>query len=187
VITDTNLRQALRSLGATLADRGLRYHVAVVGGSALLLREIIQRPTQDVDVVAVAAGIDPPTPRFELPEDLRDAAADVALSMGLGDGTWINSGAVALIGDKLPRGYLERSQPIVFDGLTVSVLSRLDLLRLKVYAATDEGPGSHHTQDLIAMRPSQSELREAIGWVRDNTGQDPIFVDEIARAFGVEA
>lgn len=107
--------------------------------------------------------------------------------MGLGDEDWINSGAVALIGDKLPGGYLDRAQPIVFDGLTVSVVGRLDLTRLKVYAATDEGPGSQHVQDLVAMQPTQPELRDAIRWVRDNTGQDPAFVDEIARAFGVES
>ena len=50
-------RRALRSLGTTLADRGLRYHVAVVGGAALLLRDDHDRSTGDVDVAAVAEGI----------------------------------------------------------------------------------------------------------------------------------
>ena len=63
----SNLRRALRSLGTTLADRGLRYHVAVVGGAALLLRDDHDRPTGDVDVAAVAEDLDEPLPRLELP------------------------------------------------------------------------------------------------------------------------
>ena len=112
MVTASNLRRALRSLGTTLADRGLRYHVAVVGGAALLLHDDHDRPTGDVDVAAVAEGIDEPQPRLELPDQLRSAGADVARTLGLDD-DWLNSGAVAHVGDKLPTDYLERTDPIV--------------------------------------------------------------------------
>ena len=184
VITSSNLRRALRELGETLADRGLRYHVAVVGGSALLLRDELERPTRDVDVVAVAEGVDTPLPQFDLPVPLREAAADVAAALALGDEDWLNSGAVAHVGDKLPVGYLERAQSIVYDGLTVSVLSRQDLIRLKMYAVTDEGPDSRHARDLAIMHASAEEFAEAITWVRHHTIQDPQLIDDVALRFG---
>ena len=184
VLTASNLRRALRSLGTTLADRGLRYHVAVVGGAALLLRDDHDRPTGDVDVAAVAEGIDEPLPRLELPEQLRSAAADVARTLGLDD-DWLNTGAVAHVGDKLPTNYLARTRPIVYDALTVSVLGRQDLIRLKMYAATDEGPASQHARDLATMHATQEEHTEALAWVRQNTNQDPQLIDDLAIHFGI--
>lgn len=185
MITGSNLRRALQALGETLADRDLRYHVVVVGGSALLLRDYLERPTRDVDVVAVAAGLDAPAPRFELPAPLREAAVDVARTLALRDDDWLNSGAVAHVGDKLPAGYMERAQSIVYDALTVSVLGRQDLIRLKMYAVTDEGPDSRHAADLATMRATIDELTEALAWVRHHTNQDPQLIDDVARRFGV--
>ena len=43
----------MATLGGTLADRGLRYEVVIVGGAAMLLNQASVRPTQDVDVIAV--------------------------------------------------------------------------------------------------------------------------------------
>lgn len=184
MLTASNLRRALRSLGTTLADRGLRYHVAIVGGAALLLRDDHDRPTGDVDVAAVAEGINEPQPRLELPEQLRSAAADVARTLGLDD-DWLNSGAVAHVGDKLPTDYLERTNPIVYDALTISVLGRQDLIRLKTYAATDEGPTSQHARDLATMHATRDERAEALAWVRQHTNQDPQLIDDLAIHFGI--
>lgn len=75
-----------------------------------------------------AEGLDEPLPRLELPEQLRSAAADVARTLGL-DASWLNSGAVAHVGDKPPADYLKRTNPIVYEALTVAVLGRQDLIR----------------------------------------------------------
>jgi hypothetical protein len=50
------LREALRTLGAILEDRGVSYEVVVIGGGALLLVGLIERATKDIDVVALAVG-----------------------------------------------------------------------------------------------------------------------------------
>jgi hypothetical protein len=161
-----HLEEALAILGRVLADRGLQYRLLVVGGSALLLEEAATRTTQDVDVAAVASGDAGFTAHFELPDDLREAVLDVAATLGLPP-DWMNAGAAALVSDLLPSGYERRLRTRSFAGLTVSVLGRADLLRLKLYAGVDEGPGSTHLHDVIAMAPLPEELAQAIDWVND--------------------
>lgn len=160
----TRLDGALTLLGQALADRGLRYHIVILGGAALLLTEGGARPTQDVDVAAVAADGAPLRPIFDLPDGLREAVADVAATLGLPP-DWMNAGAGALVGRLLPDGYDGRLRTRSVGGLTISVVARADLLRPKLYAGADEGPGSTHLHDVIEMAPSRAELDEATAWV----------------------
>ncbi|TVR29646.1 MAG: hypothetical protein EA388_15280 [Nitriliruptor sp.] len=156
------LIEALARLGDTLADRDLHFHVAIVGGAALLLTGQISRPTQDVDVAAVATD-GALTSTWYLPDPLIEASRDVAVTLGL-DPDWLNAGAVAVIGDDLPDGYETRLDSYRFGPLTVSVLSRLDLMGLKLLAAFDEGPHSQHVADLRAMESTPDELEKALRW-----------------------
>ncbi|MTV27918.1 hypothetical protein FTX61_21245 [Nitriliruptoraceae bacterium ZYF776] len=161
----TSLRSALKVLADTLADRGVFAHIAVVGGGALLLEEGLRRPTQDVDVVAASVGGEPLRRQHVLPVELREAASDVARVLDL-DPDWLNAGALGAIGHLLPEGFEDRLRSQSFGpGLLVSVLSRRDLLRLKLFAAYDEGPASVHFADAVAMHPTSAELEDAEGWV----------------------
>jgi hypothetical protein len=45
------LDEALKVLGDLLTDRGQEFDLAVVGGGALLLLGLIERPTKDLDVI----------------------------------------------------------------------------------------------------------------------------------------
>lgn len=175
------LLEALSTLGDVLSDRGLRYHVAVVGGAGLLLSIDVARPTQDVDVVAVGADDQDLREQYELPPALTEAALDVARSLGLRK-DWLNASAAAILLGELPDGYKERLNSRLFGGLVVSVLGRLDLMRLKVYAAADEGPGSRHVQDLLLMRPTAEEAGDALNWTRSRFPGDGAIpeVDDIA-------
>lgn len=164
-----NLVEALTLLGDALADRGLRFRIAIVGGAALLLTGQIARPTQDVDVAAVASE-GPLVSTWHLPELLIEASRDVAATLGL-DPDWLNAGAVAVIGNDLPDGYESRLHSYRFGPLTVSVLSRLDLMGLKLLAAFDEGPHSQHDADLHAMDPTPGEFERALHWAL--TRRDP--------------
>ncbi|MGH3442470.1 MAG: hypothetical protein ACRDUY_10615 [Nitriliruptorales bacterium] len=158
--------RTLEALGGTLADRGLDFHIAIAGAAALLLTEGLDHPTQDVDVVAVAPSGTPlrSSQQLELPLDLVRAAEDVAAVMGL-DRDWLNAGALGVLFDRLPEGYEDRLRPTRFGNLTVSVLGRQDLVRLKLWAAADEGPGSRHHVALVQMGLSAAEVDDAEAWV----------------------
>ncbi|MES2643419.1 MAG: DUF6036 family nucleotidyltransferase [Myxococcota bacterium] len=47
-----DLQEALETLGALLASRGQHYDIVVIGGGALLLLGLIDRPTRDLDIVS---------------------------------------------------------------------------------------------------------------------------------------
>lgn len=176
------IRHALGALGKTLADRGLRYHIAVIGGSALLLRGLIDRPTQDVDALAFAEGDDPLTSRFELPPPLAQAAADVATALGI-PSDWLNAGCVAHLDGKTPTDFAAEADVHVFgEALAVSVLGRRDLIRFKLYAAADEGFGSWHLHDLMTMRVTAQEVEQAREWVIDVANQHPNLVADVVTA-----
>ena len=167
------LRRALEALGTVLSDRGLAYRIVVAGGAALLLREGLERATQDVDVVAVSRSEEALRPRHMLPTELIAAAEDVARLYNL-ESDWLNAGALGILADRLPQGYQDRLRTERFGNLTVSVLARQDLIRLKLYAATDEGPGSVHLNDLVRMSPTADEVHLAVTWVRSRYADGPI-------------
>ena len=52
------LEEALRMLGAVLQERRTPYGLLIVGGSGLLLLRLIDRPTGDLDVVALSDDVE---------------------------------------------------------------------------------------------------------------------------------
>lgn len=158
------LLEALETLSGTLADRGYEFHVAVAGAGALLLTGDLDHPTRDVDVVAVASGESPLRSQHQLPDALTEAAKDVATIMGI-DHDWLNSGALGVLFGRLPDGYEDRLRTMRFGNLTVSALGRKDLIRLKLWAAAEEGPNSTHHVDLSRMGLDRAELDDAEAWV----------------------
>jgi hypothetical protein len=181
------LRIALQALADALSDRGVAARIVIVGGSALLLGERLHRATQDVDVVAASVDAGPLRRQQELPQELVEAALDVARALDL-DPDWLNAGALGVIGHLLPEGFEERLRSESFGaGLTVSVLSRSDLLRLKLFAASDEGPAGVHFSDVCAMHPTAEELSDARAWVASRFAPGPLpelddIVDQIRAA-----
>ncbi len=163
-LDEKRLNEALQALGETLAFRGHRATVAVIGGSGLLLLGAVRRATHDVDVVALVEGerLDCAEP---LPTALREAALDVADALGL-NANWFNPGPTTLLDFGLPVGFVARSLVRHFDALVVHVASRLDQIHFKLYAAADQGPRSKHVADLRALSPSRDELLAAARWSR---------------------
>jgi hypothetical protein len=71
------LEEAIDTLGAVLSDRGLHYELVVVGGGSLMLLGLLDRPTKDIDIVALVRegkyqSAEP------LPKPLEEAVKDVA-------------------------------------------------------------------------------------------------------------
>lgn len=174
-----SLRDALTTLGALLADRGEAFALVVVGGGALLLDERIERPTRDLDALAIDEGGQYHTAR-PLPAALREAVAEAAQLHGLAE-DWLNPGPTDQLTLGLPEGFQARTRREVFGGLRLQIASRVDQIYLKLYAATDHAPGSKHVADLIRLEPTAAELRDAAAWVKDQDGSPEFksFVDAV--------
>lgn len=167
-LDETGLQRAFQVLGALLERRGRRFDLAVIGGSGLLLLEVVRRTTKDVDIVGAVTG-DRVVKLTELPPELEAAAKAVGEELDLSAG-WLNPGPSALVDFGLPEGFLERCHPLRFGGLSLHVASRYDQIHFKVYATVDQGPRSKHASDLAALAPTRDELLAAAKWCRT---QDP--------------
>ncbi len=161
----TKLTQALEALASQLEAIGKRRELVVIGGSGLIAIGLIERPTRDVDVVALATerGLEPADP---LPSDLTKAARRVAADLDL-DEKWLNAEpSRGLLELGLPEGFRSRVHTRRFGpSLSVHFASRIDQVHLKLYAVVDQGPG-RHLDDLQALKPTHEELFAAARWAR---------------------
>lgn len=173
-------RQTIEAFDRHLLGLGLRFEGVVIGGSALGLMGVIQRPTRDVDILVP-----------ELSRAIASAARDFAKAqrhagVDLQD-DWLNNGPMQL-GEVLPAGWRERVQRI-FDGqaLVLRTLGRSDLLKSKLFALCDRGTD---LPDCIALAPTAEELVECIPWLELQDGNElwPAHVratiDDLARRLG---
>lgn len=142
------------------ADRGLVFEAVVLGGTALVLLGVIQRPTDDCDV------LDP-----QIPESVRQAAVDFARLHGLNE-DWLNSKAHDFVGVPgcLPEGWRERLR-WAYHGraLRLQTLGRQDLLCTKLVALIDRGTDY---LDCVALAPTAEELRAAWPFVAQYEGNE---------------
>jgi hypothetical protein len=179
------LEAALTALGKVLASRGLAYDLVTVGGSSLMLLGLLQRPTRDLDVVALVE-----SGRYikaeKLPRPLEEAVGQVGDVLGIGS-TWINAGPRDLLDFGLPEGFATRTEVRRYGPLTLHVASREDQVALKLYAATDQGPQSKHFQDLRALAPKPGELVRGARWAITHDPSQPFRSELVAvlAAFGV--
>jgi hypothetical protein len=144
-------------------------HLIVCGGTALNALGFVDRPTLDIDVVALAfagaAGRTAFASAEPLPADLQAAAHRVAADFDL-PASWLNSGPADLLRFGLPGGWEARVVTRRYGArLIVSFLGRFDLICTKLYAYVDAGPGKHGG-DLRALSPTEPELEEAAHWCR---------------------
>src|SRR5579862_6924549 len=174
------IETALQRVAELLAFAGERYAIVVIGGAALNLLGIVDRPTVDVDILAFREQRlrPPPDP---LPVPLTRAIATVARDLSL-DEHWMNGGPALQWQQGLPDGLEGRIQwrhygPIERPdlGLDVGLVSRRDLIFFKLYAAADYAtPRSVHYKDLIALSPTSNELSMAAEWIRPQNAS-PVF------------
>jgi nucleotidyltransferase AbiEii toxin of type IV toxin-antitoxin system len=180
-----SLEVALGELSRVLASRRLAYELVTVGGSSLLLLGLVQRPTRDLDVVALVEAGKYVRAR-ELPTPLREAVRQVGETLGIGP-NWINVGPQSLLDFGLPEGFAERAEIRRYGPLVLHVASRQDQLALKLYAAADQGPQSKHVQDLMALAPTADELTRAARWAITHDPSQPFRSELVAalRLLGV--
>jgi len=164
------LLHALQALGGLLEHRGERFEVMVSGGAGLLLLGVLDRPTQDVDLLALLEEGEVVS-AAPLPIALASCAEEIALDRGLPKG-WLNPGPTSLLDLGLPEGIFHRCQRWDYGGLVVHAVGRLEQIHFKLYAAVDQGPESKHASDLKLLNPSVEELRLAATWCRLQDASD---------------
>jgi hypothetical protein len=173
------LQNALELLGDLLADRHESFEVVAIGGGSLLLVGIIDRTTQDLDLVALwvegAARSAKP-----LPPLLEKAAAEVGDLLGLAP-DWLNAGPTDLLRLGLPVGFEGRLVTHHFGPLTVHHAGRRDQIFFKLYAAVEQGPRSKHMMDLRQLDPTPGELHDAARWTRTHDPSEA-FRDQLVQA-----
>lgn len=178
--------QLLSALGDRLQLRGVRYEVVVVGGSALLALGLVDRPTRDVDLVALRVD-DVLTSVVPLPAELVDARDRVARDLELPE-DWLNAGPASLMDLGMPVGFLQRVETRSYGpALSVSFASRVDQIHFKLYATVDQGPGKHE-RDLRALGPTRQELLQAARWSRTHDPSEGYLhvLRLVLKAFGVD-
>jgi hypothetical protein len=138
-MTRQTLWTALEALGKRATERVL----LVLGGSAaLILGDTLQRPTDDGDVVASEPGFN------QLQRLIRDVAEAQHLPPG-----WLNE-SIQSFTYILPPDYSTRLVTLPpFGRLHVSLLSRRDVLLMKVY-----GMRPRDIEDIRALVPTTDEL-----------------------------
>ncbi len=162
------IAELLRALGQRLELARTPVELVVIGGSALTILGLVERPTRDVDVVALMEGgvLRDAKP---LPPALVEAKDAVAADFGVSDG-WLNAGPSDLLEWGLPDGFVDRLERREFGpSLSIHLASRYDQIHFKLYALTDQGSGRHE-DDLRALAPTRDELLAAAAWART---QDP--------------
>lgn len=186
------LCQALGLLGAYLEDEESPIHLVAIGGSGLLLLNVIHRATQDLDVIALETeqGY---VRADKLPPKLLEARQVVADQLGLDPG-WLNAAPRSLLNPSLPNQGLPegfRSRVVVhpFGALTLSLASRFDQICFKLHAAVDRGdPEGKHAQDLHSLRPTPAEWIQAARWtvIQDPSEGFRSLLLQALRALGVD-
>ena len=189
-MTFRQLEQALQAVGDLLEAEHLHEAIIVVGGVALNMLGLLQRTTQDVDIIARGIA---PTSELEtalqllnpdpLPDGLVRAIATVARDFGLPP-DWMNTEVAMQWRFGLPPSIKEDLTWRRFGGLSIGLAGRRTIIALKLFAAVDQGPNSVHFQDLIALSPSSDELADAARWVytQDASEDFPRLVDEVVQS-----
>ncbi len=147
VIDNKIFKELILDLDTELGKAGESYEIVVVGASALIALNKINRQTVDIDL------IDP-----EIDSPLFKAAMAVGEKHGLSYG-WLNSSATAFASE-LPNGWEERTKlHIKAQNLKVKVLGRSDMIFSKLHAAAQRD--KNDLDDLLSLKPSKAEINGA--------------------------
>ncbi len=155
---------ALGAVGELLAADGRSVALVIVGGACLNMLGALTRTTADIDVIAQvhfskAGDLDARTP-IPFPAELVKAIATVARDFRLAP-DWMNNVVGSQFRMGLPPTLFSELTWKDFGGLRIGLPARSALLALKLFAAVDRGPRSVHMQDLLALRPTSLELKDA--------------------------
>lgn len=163
-----DIETILSALGEQLESVAKKpLEILVCGGSALNVLGLVQRATNDVDILAyVKRNITGEVSYIRadpLSDELIMASKKVARDFNLPE-KWINTGPTSAVDLGLPNGIMERVTTRAYGPkLTIHFMGRYDQIHFKLYAAADQGAGKHF-DDLLALNPTEDELEQAALW-----------------------
>lgn len=167
------MKDVIISFDRYLSERSLVFEAVVIGGGALIIMDIVDRKTKDIDC------LDP-----DVPPQIKKASKNFAKEMRefLLDENWLNNGPVTLK-NELPSGWRLRLQKL-YEGKAINLkcLGREDLLKSKLFAYCDRTNPDFH--DLIRLKPTIEELNDSIGWVQIRD-VNPLWPEHVEKAFQV--
>ena len=162
-----SITETIAAFDEYLGTKGLTFTGTVIGGAALIVMEILDRVTQDIDC------LDP-----KIPDDIKKASVDFAQEraddLALKE-NWLNNGPASLKLD-LPKGWRKKTVRI-YEGkhLTLYTLGRLDLLRSKLFAYCDR---QQDLEDCEALVPTAEELETCLPWLVERDA-NPMWPDHV--------
>ena len=148
------MKDVLDQFDEFLYEKQLSFNGVIIGGTALILMNITNRFTRDIDFIEPV-----------LPSEIK-LAAKTFLNQNkqyqLDAETWLNNGPISII-ESLPIGWQNKKVKI-YSGKAIILytLGRLDLLKTKLYAYCDR---DIDLNDCIALKPTLTELDNCIEWV----------------------
>lgn len=147
--------KAIIEFDTFLAEQNMFFEGVVIGGAALLVLEITDRQTKDVDLLYP-----------EIPLEIKEASKDFAnrfTNLAIEE-DWFNNGPSSLT-KSLPLGWKVRLQPL-FNGksLKLKTLGRPDLLKTKLFAYCDRTDPDFG--DLLKLKPTSKEIADSTDWVK---------------------
>ena len=162
------LNRALALLGELLEARKLPpVDLVVCGGAALREAGIVSRVTKDVDVMARRGDVDRELmSAWPLPEELKEAVADVAAELHLPQ-DWLNASTSMLMVplDDLPGNlWTEVIEKEFGSCLRIGFVGRVGQLYLKTYAVIGREK-LRDLEDLKALAPTSGEWRAVVAWL----------------------
>jgi hypothetical protein len=163
-----DIRRLLRALSEKMDFYACQpLGIVVCGGAALNVMGVLDRPTRDVDVIALASTGKGPLRLSEatFPEEVRRCVHEVAADFGESQ-AWLHCGPAEIFRKGLPQGMEQRlSREDIGSRLRVYWVSRLDLICMKLYAAASRSARPEpHAADLRALRPDGQQLERAREW-----------------------
>jgi hypothetical protein len=160
-------QQALTLLGRFLGERGAAVELVLLGGASLRARELTSRATQDVDVFGIRLPDGSVRSAYPLDDVVVGAARDVAEVLGLAtEPAWLDDRPGIDFEFGAPPRFEDRLERQEFGALVVWHLARSDILAIKVLVAAEQrgDPDQKHLEDVLALRPTPSDLRHALAY-----------------------
>lgn len=175
----SDIEEALKRLNAKVVYAELDpVELVSCGGASLNLMGLVSRSTSEVDIICAvkvdARGKIRLVPGATLSPRFDELVAEVGRELGIKE-EWLNFGPAPLVDFGLPRGLVKRLKRKSFGRcLALHVISRVDQIHLKLYAAMDPKTRIEtHLGDLMDLEPTEAEARAAAVWLlRRKTSAD---------------